>query len=115
MVRLPESIRDFEGNGSNTFPVFLSSGYFTYIAAPEYFDDIKAYNQFIEPSEFNAQIHEVDCKGYDFEDDFSWWTDETVEIEEKICFTGTFFPYIHYLLYDEETQQVEHFVTGMRD
>lgn len=113
--QLPASIREFKGNGSNVFPVFLSSGYFTYIAEPEYFDYLKVHNQFIEVSEFNAQIHEVSCKGHEFPDDFSWWTDDVIKVEEKTCFTGIFFPYIHYLLYDEASQRVEHFVTGMRD
>jgi hypothetical protein len=115
VTQLPPSIRELKGNGSNTFPVFLSSGYFTYIAEPEYFDYLKSHNRFIEASEFNTQIHEVSCIGPEFSEDFSWWTDETIKVEEKICFTGTFFPYLHYLLYDEESHQVEHFVTGMRD
>ena len=115
MTGLPPSIREFKGDGLNAFPIFLSSGYFTYLAEPEYFDYLKAHNQFIEASEFNAQIHEVSCIGPDFPDDFSGWTDEAIKVKEKTCFTGTFFPYIHYLLYDEDSQRVGHFVSGMRD
>jgi hypothetical protein len=38
-----------------------------------------------------------------------------VSLDEKECFEGIFFPYIHQLVYDPETKQVWHFVSGMRD
>jgi hypothetical protein len=115
LSQLPPSIRELEGKGANIFPVFLSSGYFTYKAEPDYFDYLKGHNQFIEASEFNVPIHEVSCTGDEFPEDISGWTDDTIKVEGKRCFTGTYFPYVHYLLYDEASQGVEHFVTGMRD
>jgi hypothetical protein len=113
--KMPDAISDFRGEATDTFPVFQSSGYFSYQAEPGYFDMLKQDDHFIEQSEFNELIHSVDCIGQDFPDDFSWWTKDSISITGKTCLKGVFFPYIHYILYDPQTMQVIHFVEGMRD
>ncbi len=111
---LPTHIENLKGEGTNGLSNFLSSGYFTYQADPTYFEFLTTHNTFAEPSEFNTEISELDCTSTQFPQDFSWWTDDQIDLTEKTCFSGIFFPFIHYLIYDSATGQVIHFVESMR-
>jgi len=114
-LKLPSVVSDFGGEGVNALPVFSSKGYFTYKAGPDYFEMLKRHDVFIEKSDFNDKIHQIPCDDSKFPRDFSYWTEEKINIENKVCFIGVFFPYVHYIVYDQGTRQVHHFVTGMRD
>ena len=115
-LELPETmVSDFNGGENETFPIFASTAYFTYKITPGYFDLLEKHNLFIETSEFNESIHEVVCDNRSFPKDFSYWTHNVVDLRDKICYTGTFFPYVHYFVHDPSTNLVQHFVTGMRD
>jgi hypothetical protein len=113
--RLPESMSALEGEGTDRFPVWLSYGYLRYRATPDYWRMLGEHMDFLEPSEFNLPIREIGCMGREMPNDFSYWTRNEIELERKICYQGTFFPYIHYFVYDPTTQRVDHFIEGMRD
>lgn len=106
---------NLSGTAETQSPVYLSKGYFTYIADSETLARILEHNDFKEASEFNQTIQAIDCSLSQFPTDFTYWTDESITITEKQCYMGIFFPYVHYLLYEPSTSSVQHFVTGMRD
>lgn len=112
---LPNTINNLNGEGTNNLSDFLASGYFTYQADPAYFDFLIAHDTFAKPSEFNTTIREMDCSSTQFPQNFSWWTEDKIDLTEKTCFSGIFFPFIHYLIHDERTGQVIHIVEGIRE
>jgi hypothetical protein len=118
-METPAGVSDFSGDGVIFSPpaTFLSSGYFAYTADTAYFEQLEAHDQFIVDSGFNRQIHETSCDR--LPKDFSWWKDVgfsgEIEMEDKVCFEGTFVPFVHYIVYDPITQQVHHFIAGMRE
>lgn len=114
-LAVPESITIDAGVIKEGMPAFLTSAYFKYNAEADYFTTLANHNDFAELSEFNREIVETDCTAPNFPDDFSSWTADAVSLDGKVCFEGIYFPYIHYLVYDPETEQVGHFVSGMRD
>lgn len=112
-LELPSGVSDFDGEGGDTFPVFATRAYFTYRAEPEYFEVLEQHERFIEESGFNERVHRVSCDSSEFVGDFSYWTEEEIELASRECFVGVFFPYLHYIVYDPVTEEVHHFVTGM--
>jgi len=116
----PAEISDLHAEGRLMFPDFLSQAYFTYKAEHTYFNILQNHDKFFRTAEqhkldasYNERIHVVSCNS--LPQDFSYWTKDNVDLTDKQCYTGTFFPYIHYLVYDPKTGQVQHFVEGMRD
>jgi hypothetical protein len=114
-LKLSNDINDFAGEGQEAFPVFASRAYFTYRVGPQYFEMLEKHDKFIEQNDFNEKIHEVACDGSEFITDFSYWTSQKVDLIRKNCFTGVFFPFVHYLIFDPITQETQHFVTGMSE
>lgn len=117
---LPPELNAFQGSGilySFPLPAFLSHGYFTYEAGADYFARLEAHRRFAVESEFNAPIQQVPCTA--LPSDFSFWEEDgfagPLDLANKECFTGTYVPFIHYLVYDPVSRQVWHFVEGMRD
>ena len=114
-LKLPQDIRNFDGEGEEAFPVFASQAYFTYEAEKQYFEMLEKHNKVIEQSDFNEEIHAVPCDSNEFISDFSYWTDQKIDLEERSCFTGVFFPFVHYFVFNPVTEDVHHFVTGMSE
>jgi hypothetical protein len=112
-MQVPESVSDFEGEFHDLFPLFLSYAYFTYNASPDYFEVLKNHDQFLEESSHNRKIEETDCKY--LPSNYSYWTENEIDLTDKQCFEGVFFPYVHYFIHDPKTGHVDHFVAGMRD
>lgn len=108
----PKGISDFSGESEDRFPVFLSRGYYKYRADPSYFEALVEHAKFFETSETNERIHQVQCS--EIPQDFSYWTSEVINTQGKVCYKGTFVPYIHYIIYDPTTQRVYHFFEGTR-
>ncbi len=113
--QIPREVSDLQGEGSDSFPEFLSKGYFRYKADPMYFETLEKHTRFAQNSEFNDPVHRVTCRGDEMPKDYTYWTQERVQLENRQCFTGTFFPYVHYIIYNTNTKEVLHFVTAMRD
>lgn len=67
----------------------------------------------LSESEMNQGIHPVDCS--EILQNLSNEAKEGIPNQNKVCYTGIFVPYIHSIVYDLPTQQVDHFVQGMRD
>ncbi len=109
----PNGISDFSGESADMIPVFLSFGYYKYKADPSYFDALVKHDKFFETNGTNEMIHEVLCN--ELPHDFSYWTKEVINTQGKVCYKGTFFPYLHYIIYDPSTKQVYHFFEGLRD
>ncbi len=109
----PNGISDFSGESADIFPVFLSFGYYKYKADPSYFDALVKHAKFFDTSGTNERIYQVPC--HELPQDFSYWTEEVINTQGKVCYKGTFFPYIHYIIYDPPTKQVYHFFAGLRD
>jgi hypothetical protein len=114
-LALPENAKSFSYKGNDTFPVFMSKAYFSYNVDKDFLQTLKNHDNFIEKSDFNKRIVEVSCDPNSFISDYSRWTDKPISITNKKCLKGIFFPYIHYFLYDEKNQHMDHFVEGMRD
>lgn len=114
-LKLPNNVNDFEGEGRESFLVFASKAYFTYRTETPYFEILENHDHFIEKSDFNEKIHVVRCNSNEFTNDFSYWTDTKIGLDGKSCFTGVFFPFVHYIVYDPMTKETHHFVTGMRE
>lgn len=112
---IPSSVTDLSGEGTDMFPVFASSGYLRYKATPSYWETLAQDANFYEKSEFNQKIHKVKCVSDEMPHDFSYWTKETIVLTNKTCFSGVYFPYVHYFVYEPATSRVNHFITGMRD
>jgi hypothetical protein len=119
-METPAGVSDFSGDGVilSSPSTFLSSGYFAYTADTAYFEQLEAHDRFIVDSEFNRRIHETPCDRLPL-GDFSYWEDVgfsgEISLEDKVCFQGTFVPFVHYIVYDPSTQQVHHFIEGMRE
>ena len=110
---VPMSVSNFRGESNERFPVFLSHGYFIYKADASFFDVLVKHDKFMEANEINEMFHPVECN--ELPQDFSYWTDDVIKIQGKVCYEGTFIPYIHYLIYDPATREVYHFYDGVRD
>ena len=110
---VPEGVSEFQGKEMNTFPAFLSRGYFTYKVSKEYFEMLAQHVKFRGKSAFNKSIHQVDCS--ELPDDFSYWTDETITKTGKECFQGISDLTQHLILYDSASKQVWHFLQAIRD
>ncbi len=113
-IETPKEISSFEGKMSDVFPVFSSSGYLKYKAEPSYFDKLATNKNFLGKSKFNKIIKTVVFIG-SFPVDFTYWTKEKIDTKNKKYYKGVFFPYVHYILYDKNSKQSWHFITGMRD
>lgn len=114
-LAVPTEVSGFDGSYMDKFPSFLSQGYFKYIADPSYFELLAKDQEFIQKSEFNEKIHRIECTDAAFPKDFSYWTKDVINLRNKWCFTGIFFPYVHFIVYDPETRAVYHLITGTRD
>jgi hypothetical protein len=119
-METPPGTSDFQGEGALYYfpmPTFMSHGYFSYTAERDYFDYLEAHAQFPSDSPFNQRIHETECNR--LPKSFSFWEEDgfTGEInkEGKVCFEGTVFPFIHFIVYDPVSGQTHHFVEGMRE
>jgi hypothetical protein len=119
-METPAGLSDFQGEGVGYWfplPAFMSHGYFTYTADTIYFEQLEAHNRFPVESGFNRQIQQMSCDHMPH--NFSFWEEDgfsgEIDLEDKVCFWGTFVPYNHYIVYDPSTKQVHHFVAGMRD
>jgi hypothetical protein len=111
----PTEISSLKYKGTEIALAITGSAFFTYEAKPTYFLLLEGHERFFEDSEFNKSLHLVSCQQANFPEDFSYWTDRDIKIVENkhTCFTGIFFPYVHYIIYDSDSEQVLHFVTGM--
>jgi len=109
---VPSGISDFSGTSEDRLPVFLNRGFYKYNAEPSFFEDLVQHEKFFDISETNQKIHKVQCS--DLPHDFSLWTKEVVNTQGKECYMGVFFPYVHYIIYDPSTKQVNHFYEGTR-
>lgn len=110
---LPSTISNLRSEYQDLFPVSPNWVHLTYQADPTYFEMLRNHNKFIRRNEFNEQIHQVDCTSRQFPSDILYWGEKDIDLTDRICFMGTFFPYIHYLVYDPATGHVDHFVEGM--
>lgn len=112
----PSSIAvDLAGDAENRWQPLLSKGYFTYIADADVLTRLQQHNEFKEVSEFNQTIRLINCTTSSFPTDFTYWTEASITTTERACYMGIFFPYVHYLVHDPATSEMQHFVTGMRD
>jgi hypothetical protein len=110
---LPSEVKDLKVENRYSEYDFLKAAYFQYTAAASYFTLLQSHDKFKESSEFNEKIHPVRCST--LPQDFSYWTTAPLDLANKVCYRGVYFPYVHYLIYDPATQHVDHFVEGMRD
>ncbi len=109
---VPESVQNLDGFVMWTGITFVSRAEFTYTVTPDYFDMLLAHRDFAVSSEFNKAITETLCPPGDY---FSYWTDRTISLNNKICYAGIFFPWEHVLVYVPATGYVDHFVQGIRE
>src|SRR6266536_1676606 len=98
--QIPSSISDLRGEGTDIFPIFLSNGYLQYQAEPAYWETLTQYANFSQESEFNQQLHRVSCVSDEMPKNFSFWTKDAIDLKNKICFSGVFFPYKYSLVYE---------------
>lgn len=112
---LPVEVKNFTLEAENLEADFLSDAYFTYQAEPAYFDKLQQHTDFAIASDLNEAMHPVSCKAASFPQDFTYWTRKVIGLVGKRCYSGVYYPYTHYLIYDEATQWVEHFVAGIKD
>jgi hypothetical protein len=111
MPQAPSGITDFSGTSADLFPVFLSSGFYQYNVDETYFDQITAYDNFFSDDSANSKIQETACT--ELPQQITSWPGIEIDVENKICYTGTFIPYIHYLILDPDTRTVYHFYWGV--
>jgi hypothetical protein len=114
-IEIPESLSDLKGSGGDALPDFLSGGFFTYTVEHDYFTALGNHTDFLEENILNKSISSVSCDAPDFPDEFGFWTDIEISFEDKECYTGVYYPYIHYLIYDPDTNGTLHFVSALRD
>lgn len=112
---VPSEISHLEMDSDSMEAGLWTAVYFRYTASPDYFDLLSRHKDFARASEFNTPIALVSCASSEMPDDFSYWTDQQIQLEGKQCYIGAHFPYIHYLVYSSNTQQVHHFVAGMSE
>jgi hypothetical protein len=119
-MEVPSSLKNFQGEGSITFPVFMSRGYFVYEADQKYFNYLLQNGKFIEESRYNIKIseshfsdHEIDVLLLAFKGDIK--LEKPDNLKNKKVYAGTYFPYIHYLFRDTISNKTYHFVSGMRE
>lgn len=112
-LAVPAKINSLELGPNSMEAGVLTAVYFRYTAPPAYFDLLLKHKDFAQESDFNTPIAPVTCNSPTMPSSFSYWTDQPLELEGKQCFLGVYYPYIHYLIYAPETEQVHHFVAGM--
>lgn len=113
LTPLPSGISEFRIGSSEKTTIFSTHGYYRYKADPSFFDILLTHNSFSEESEINQSIHSVKCSK--LPEDFSYWTNEKIELKGKACYIGIFTPYIHYIIFDQMTHDVYHFYDWVRD
>lgn len=110
---VPASVSEFQTQELNRFPAFLSKGYFTYKASPEYFEVLGQADRSRSRNAVNRAIRQVDCAS--LPDDFSLWTNATINKQGKECFEGVIDLTRHLVLYDATSNQVWHFLQAIRN
>lgn len=106
------SMRDFQGERSDAFPAFLTRGSAHYIADAAFFAALTQDTKFFVLNDANRPIHETDCR--DLPGDFTYWTSEPISTNGKVCYTGTFMPYRHFIIWDAATGDTRHFFDTIR-
>lgn len=107
---MPPQILNFKGEGWDAG--FVSQGYYQYQADESYFQFLQTHTSFINASSENHAFRPALCKSQ-LPADYSDWTTDSVTTTNKQCFVGVYYPYVHYLIYDESTQETLHFIEGM--
>ena len=112
---VPSQISHLEMDADSMEAGLWTAVYLRYTASPAYFDLLAKHTAFAQASEFNTPIAPVSCTSPQMPADFRYWTDQPIELAGKQCYLGVYFPYNHYLVYEPETQHVDHFVAGMSE
>lgn len=112
---VPSEISQLEMDGDSMEAGLWTAVSFRYTAPPAYFDRLSAHREFAQPSDLNTPIAPISCTSSQMPASFSYWTDRQITLDGRQCYLGVYFPYIHYLIYDPQTQYVEHFVAGMSE
>ena len=110
---VPSEISQLAVSADSAEAGLWTEAYFTYNAPSSYLKLLSRHTAFAEASEFNMPISPVSCTGSQMPGDFNYWTDRKISLDDKECYVGVYFPYIHYLVYSPETEEVHHFVAGM--
>lgn len=97
----------------------MSWGYFTYQLDRHSLNTLRQHQQFAQVSQWNRGFAPVPLATID-SSDLAYYAELTrrplvLEPSNKQAYEAVFFPYVHTIVYDTISGEVQHFVTGMRD
>lgn len=108
-------VRNISLEEMGTGSIITTSVYIRYLGNESFVATLLSHDSFLELSELNSQFRQIDCDSSQFPKEFSFWTDSTIVTRNKSCYIGLFFPYIHYIIRNPSSDEVDHFITGIRD
>jgi hypothetical protein len=107
-------VRNSSLENISTETTLTTSIYIRYLGNEAFMDTLINHDSYLEASELNSKFRKIDCVSSQFPDDFSFWTDSSVDLLNKECYIGIYFPYIHYIIRNPTNDMVDHFITGIR-
>ncbi len=114
-IPVPSEVSELVVSSDSAEAGLWTAVYFSYKAPSTYFETLSRHVDFAQTSDFNSSVAPISCNSSRMPDDFDYWTEKPISLEGKQCYIGVYFPYVHYLIYEPETQAVDHFVGGMSD
>lgn len=118
---LPPQATNFKGQAlDNPITDLYSWGYFTYRLERAPLKELLRHQAFAQQSQWNRGFSEKIVQEAVKDLNLTYYnnlTGKTLQVKEAhlTAYEGVFFPYVHTIIYDTLTGNVQHFVGGMKD